>query len=126
MSVSKFRDLDASGGLREEVLALDLSMNEAGLVAAVVQDARTLRVLMVGWMDEEALSRTLESGFVTFWSRSRQEYWRKGETSGNTLNLVSVQIDCDRDALLVFADPVGPTCHTGATSCFDVGGELIS
>lgn len=105
-----------------EALDLDLKLNEDGLVAAVVQDPETLRVLMVGWMDPEALRRTLESGLVTFWSRSRKEYWRKGDTSGNTLRLDRIEVDCDRDALLVLARPTGPTCHTGATSCFDVGG----
>ncbi len=95
-----------------------------GLVCAVVQDARSMRVLMVGYMDEEALRRTLTSGLVTFWSRSRREYWCKGETSGNYLRLESVRLDCDGDAILVLADPVGPTCHTGVESCFDAGGEI--
>lgn len=112
------------GDLRDAVSGLNLKKNDDGLVAAVVQDAQTLRVLMVGWMDEEALARTLRTRRVTFWSRSRSEYWQKGETSGNTLNLVTIELDCDRDALLVFAHPVGPTCHTGAESCFDVGGTL--
>ena len=98
-----------------------------GLVSAVVQDADTLAVLMVGWMDAAALEATQATGRVTFWSRSRGEQWVKGETSGNTLEVVSVHLDCDADAVLVVARPAGPTCHTGAVSCFDVasraGGE---
>ncbi len=92
--------------------------NEAGLVPAVVQDAVSGRVLMLGWMNEEALARTVESGRVHFWSRSRQALWKKGETSGNELHLRSVTLDCDGDAVLVRADPAGPTCHTGEISCF--------
>lgn len=98
-----------------------------GLVSAVVQDADTLAVLMVGWMDAAALEATQATGRVTFWSRSRGEQWVKGETSGNTLDVVSVHLDCDADAVLVVARPAGPTCHTGAVSCFDAvsraGGE---
>ncbi|WP_374929903.1 bifunctional phosphoribosyl-AMP cyclohydrolase/phosphoribosyl-ATP diphosphatase HisIE [Kytococcus sedentarius] len=97
-----------------------------GLVAAVVQDADTLAVLMVGWMDAAALEATQRTGRATFWSRSRGEQWVKGETSGNTLDVVSVQLDCDADAVLVVARPVGPTCHTGAVSCFDAVGEPAS
>lgn len=89
-----------------------------GLVTAVVQHAAEGRVLMVGAMSREALACTLESGKVTFFSRSRQTLWQKGETSGHTLQLVSVRIDCDGDAVLVQAMPAGPTCHTGASSCF--------
>lgn len=92
--------------------------NEAGLVPAVVQDAVSGRVLMLAWMNEEALSRTLESGRVHFWSRSRRTLWKKGETSGNELHLRSLTADCDGDVLLVQADPTGPACHTGQTSCF--------
>lgn len=92
--------------------------NEAGLVPAVVQDAVGGRVLMLGWMNEEALARTVESGRVHFWSRSRQALWKKGETSGNELHLRSMTLDCDGDAVLVQADPAGPTCHTGEVSCF--------
>lgn len=98
--------------------------DEAGLLCAVIQDAGSGRVLMVGYMDTEALDRTRDTGFVTFWSRSRQEYWRKGETSGNVLRVRSIEIDCDGDALLVHVDPAGPTCHTGAISCFDAGGAV--
>ena len=96
----------------------DLRYDAQGLVAAVVQDADTGAVLMLGWMDREALGATLETGEVHFHSRSRGVLWRKGETSGNVLRLVSVAADCDGDALLVLARPAGPTCHTGETSCF--------
>jgi phosphoribosyl-ATP pyrophosphohydrolase/phosphoribosyl-AMP cyclohydrolase len=89
-----------------------------GLVPAIVQHARSGEVLMLGYMNEEALRRTVESGLVTFWSRSRQSIWQKGETSGNLLRLVELRQDCDGDALLVLAEPAGPTCHTGEPSCF--------
>jgi phosphoribosyl-ATP pyrophosphohydrolase/phosphoribosyl-AMP cyclohydrolase len=92
--------------------------DERGLVTAVVQHVADGRVLMVGAMNREALERTLVSGSVTFFSRSRQTLWTKGETSGNTLRLESLRIDCDGDAVLVQATPAGPTCHTGASSCF--------
>ncbi|SDS56330.1 phosphoribosyl-AMP cyclohydrolase [Paraoerskovia marina] len=95
-----------------------------GLVAAIVQQHDTGEVLMLGWMDDEALHRTLTSGRVTFWSRSRQEYWRKGDTSGHVQHVRSVALDCDGDALLVRVDQVGAACHTGAQSCFDAGGDL--
>ena len=89
-----------------------------GLVPAIVQDARTKTVLMLGYMNEEALRVTQESGKVTFWSRSRQELWTKGATSGNYLNLVELLADCDNDAILVKAIPDGPTCHKGADTCW--------
>lgn len=92
-------------------------MNEE-LRAAIVQDDQTGRVLMLGWMDEEALALTRESGLVHFFSRSRQQLWQKGETSGHRLHVVEVILDCDEDAVLVRARPDGPTCHDGATSCF--------
>ena len=94
-----------------------------GLVCAVVQQFDSAEVLMVGWMDDEALHRTLTSGRVTFWSRSRQEYWRKGDTSGHAQLVKDVALDCDGDALLVRVDQVGVACHTGSRSCFD-GREL--
>jgi phosphoribosyl-ATP pyrophosphohydrolase/phosphoribosyl-AMP cyclohydrolase len=94
-----------------------------GLVAAVVQDAADGRVLMVGWQDAEAIEATLRTGEVHFHSRSRDALWRKGETSGNTLTVVSAELDCDADAVLIRARPAGPTCHTGARSCFDVEAE---
>jgi phosphoribosyl-ATP pyrophosphohydrolase/phosphoribosyl-AMP cyclohydrolase len=91
---------------------------QGGLLPAIVQDAATLRVLMLGYMDREALAATFGSGRVTFYSRSRQRQWRKGETSGHWLELVSVEADCDGDTLLVLARPHGPTCHLGRCSCF--------
>lgn len=105
-------------------VAARLKRDDAGLVCAVVQQHDTGEVLMVGWMDDEALHRTLTTGRVTFWSRSRQTYWRKGDTSGNVQHVKSVQLDCDGDALLVRVDQVGAACHTGARSCFDAGGDL--
>lgn len=92
----------------------------AGLLPAVIQQHDTGEVLMVGWMDAEALRRTLTEGRVTFWSRSRQEYWRKGDTSGNIQLVRGAALDCDGDTLLVQVDQVGVACHTGARSCFDV------
>lgn len=89
-----------------------------GLVAAVVQHARTGQVLMLGWMNAEALAITEETGRVHFWSRSRQELWEKGATSGNRLEVESIDLDCDGDALLITAHPDGPTCHTGNVSCW--------
>jgi phosphoribosyl-AMP cyclohydrolase len=96
-----------------------LKRDPAGLVAAVVQQQHTGEVLMVGWMDDEALHRTLTTGRATYWSRSRQEYWVKGDTSGHVQHVKSVALDCDGDALLVTVDQVGPACHTGEHSCFD-------
>lgn len=90
-----------------------------GLVPAIVQDPASRRVLMLAWMDAEALAATLTTGEVHFHSRSRDRLWRKGETSGNVLKLVDIDVDCDADALLVSAEPAGPTCHRGTTSCFD-------
>lgn len=89
-----------------------------GLVPAIVQDANTKTVLMLGYMNEEALQKTIETKKVTFWSRSRNELWTKGETSGNFLNLVDIKSDCDNDALLVKAIPDGPTCHKGTDTCW--------
>ncbi len=92
---------------------------QGGLVPAIIQDAQTLKVLMLGYMNEEAYQKTLETKKVTFWSRSRNELWTKGETSGNFLHLVDIKVDCDSDALLVKAKPDGPTCHTGADTCWN-------
>jgi phosphoribosyl-AMP cyclohydrolase len=100
-------------------LAAALKRDSAGLVAAVVQQFDTNEVLMLGWMDDEALHRTMTSGRVTFYSRSRQEYWRKGDTSGHVQWVKSVAMDCDGDALLVRVDQVGAACHTGTRTCFD-------
>ena len=89
-----------------------------GLVPAIIQDARTKNVLMLGFMNEEAYKKTIETGKVTFWSRSRKCLWTKGETSGNFLNLVSIKNDCDNDTLLVRVNPVGPVCHNGTHTCW--------
>lgn len=89
-----------------------------GLVPAIVQDARTKNVLMLGFMNAEAYEKTVESGFVTFYSRTRNRLWMKGEESGNTLKVVSIAEDCDHDTLLIKAIPAGPVCHTGAATCF--------
>lgn len=89
-----------------------------GLVCAVVQDALTLQVLMVAWMDRAALAETVASGEATFFSRSRQQRWRKGETSGNTMKVEAIALDCDGDTLLLWVTPAGPACHLGAVSCF--------
>ena len=90
-----------------------------GLIPAIIQDAVTRNVLMLGFMNKEALEKTIETGKVTFWSRTRNTLWIKGETSGNFLNVVSIQDDCDHDTLLIKANPVGPVCHTGAATCFE-------
>lgn len=103
----------------DPAVAARLKRDADGLVVAVVQQHDTREVLMVGWMDDEALHRTLTGGRTTFWSRSRQEYWRKGDTSGNVQHVREVRLDCDGDAVLVLVDQVGPACHTGDRSCFD-------
>ncbi len=102
-------------------IAARLRRNDAGLVPAVVQQQDTGEVLMLGWMDDEALHRTLSTGRATYWSRSRQEYWVKGETSGNRQWVKAVRLDCDGDTLLVTVDQEGPACHTGDRTCFDSG-----
>ncbi len=99
-------------------MSVEPSYDDKGLVPCIVQDADRGTVLMLAWMNAEALRLTRETGVVHFWSRSRQALWKKGETSGNTLALVELRIDCDLDAVLVRAKPAGPTCHTGTTSCF--------
>jgi phosphoribosyl-AMP cyclohydrolase len=105
-------DLDPS-------IAARLKRDSDGLVAAVVQQHDTREVLMVGWLDDEALHRTLTTGRATYWSRSRQEYWRKGDTSGHVQYVREVRLDCDGDAVLIKVDQVGPACHTGDRTCFD-------
>ena len=100
-------------------IAARLKRDAKGLVAAVIQQYDTREVLMVGYMNDEALRRTLTTGRVTFWSRSRQEYWRKGDTSGHVQWVRSAALDCDGDALLVRVEQVGAACHTGDRSCFD-------
>jgi len=96
------------------------TFDEAGLLPAIIQQWDTKEVLMLGYMNAEALRRTLTSGRVTFWSRSRQEYWRKGDTSGNVQYVKGAALDCDDDTLLVQVDQIGAACHTGARRCFDV------
>lgn len=96
----------------------EIRFDSDGLITGVVQDAINGRVLMVGYLSRESLALTKETGRVHFWSRSRNELWQKGATSGNYLNLVDIAVDCDGDALLIAAQPEGPTCHTGAVSCF--------
>jgi len=95
-----------------------LKFDDKCLIPLIVQDAKNGEVLMLGYANEDALRHTLESGEVWFYSRSRQELWHKGETSGNVLRVVSIAKDCDSDAILIKADPAGPTCHTGERSCF--------
>lgn len=90
-----------------------------GLVPAIIQDSRTLKVLMLGFMNKEAYEKTVETGKVTFWSRTKQRLWTKGETSGNTLTVVEIKADCDNDTLLIKAIPAGPVCHTGNDTCWD-------
>jgi phosphoribosyl-AMP cyclohydrolase len=103
----------------DPAISARLKRNSQGLVPAVVQQHDTGEVLMLGWMDDEALHRTLTTGRGTFWSRSRQEYWVKGETSGHRQHVVEVRLDCDGDTLLVKVDQEGPACHTGNRTCFD-------
>lgn len=113
---------DAGGGFPtpSPLPNLNLDFNKGdGLLPAIIQDERSLAVLMLGYMDAEALRVTRETGLVTFFSRSKNRLWTKGETSGNVLKVKEIRIDCDRDAILVLADPSGPTCHRGTTSCFD-------
>ena len=105
-------------------IAARLKRDARGLVAAVIQQYDTHEVLMVGYMNDEAIRRTLMTGRVTFWSRSRQEYWRKGDTSGHAQYVKSLALDCDGDAILVQVDQVGAACHTGKRSCFEEGGPL--
>ncbi len=104
----------------------DFAKYPDGLVPAIIQDIRTRRVLMLGYMSRESLKKTLETGLVTFFSRSRQVLWTKGETSGNYLHLVEVRGDCDHDALLIQASPSGPVCHTGADTCFSEYADEIN
>ena len=101
----------------------EIKFDERGLIPAIVQNAKTREVLTLAYMNQESLARTLETNETWFWSRSRNELWHKGETSGNTQRVVSLTLDCDRDALVVLVDPAGPACHTGAVSCFDTRTE---
>lgn len=95
-----------------------LKFNADGLLPVIAQDHRTKEVLMLAWMNADAVARTLDSGKVTYWSRSRQSYWVKGESSGHTQKLVDLRIDCDRDCILVLVDQTGPACHTNRENCF--------
>ena len=111
----------APGSPLEPGLAARLKRDAHGLFPAVAQQWDTVEVLMLGWMDDEALHRTLSSGRATYWSRSRQEYWRKGDTSGHVQRVREVRLDCDGDTVLVKVDQVGAACHTGDRTCFDAG-----
>jgi phosphoribosyl-AMP cyclohydrolase len=102
-----------------------LVFNEQGLIPAIVQSAETNRVLMLAWMNSESLSQTLEMGETVFFSRSRQELWHKGATSGNTQSVVKIELDCDSDALLISVKENGPACHNGTQSCFDTNTLFI-
>ncbi|TKD66108.1 bifunctional phosphoribosyl-AMP cyclohydrolase/phosphoribosyl-ATP diphosphatase HisIE [Flavobacterium sp. ASW18X] len=100
-------------------MKIDFSKDKNGLVPAIIQDARTKNVLMLGYMNQEAFDKTQDTGKVTFFSRSKNRLWTKGEESGNFLELVSMKVDCDKDTLLVQVKPIGPTCHTGTDTCWD-------
>jgi phosphoribosyl-AMP cyclohydrolase len=119
---SSRQDSDGSApvdGVLDPTIAALLKRDQAGLVAAVIQEQQTGEVLMVGWMDDTALHRTLTTGRSTFFSRSRSEYWVKGETSGHRQWVKEVRLDCDGDTLLVQVQQDGPACHTGSRTCFD-------
>lgn len=100
-------------------MTIDFNKNNDGLVPAVIQDATTKNVLMLGYMNEEAFNKTKETKLVTFFSRTKNRLWTKGEESGNVLNLVDIKLDCDNDTLLILVKPKGPTCHTGSDTCWD-------
>ena len=110
--------------MTEAELLAAVRFDAQGLVPAIVQDAETRDVLMLAWMNAESLRRTLALGETVFWSRSRQEYWHKGATSGNTQAVVELRVDCDGDTLLILVHPAGPACHTGEVSCFYRGVAL--
>jgi len=105
----------------DSVIATRLKWDRRGLIPAIAQEFSSGEVLMLGWMDDEALHRTLTSGRATYFSRSRGEYWRKGDTSGNVQWVREVRLDCDGDTLLLRVDQLGPACHTGDQTCFDAG-----
>jgi phosphoribosyl-AMP cyclohydrolase len=104
--------------LLDDSIVAAIKWDAQGLIPAIVQDARTKQVLMMAWMNADALRKTLETGETVFWSRSRQILWHKGESSGNVQILREMHIDCDADTLLILVDPAGPACHTGETGCF--------
>lgn len=113
---------DQGAGTAEDLesIVARVAFDSKGLIPAIIQEESTRDVLMLGYMDAEALRRTLTEGRVTFWSRSRGEYWRKGDTSGNRQYVRGAALDCDGDALLVTVHQIGPACHTGAHACFEV------
>jgi len=106
-----------------DISQIDFGKN-AGLIPAIIQDARTLNVLMLGYMNADAITKSIDDNVVTFWSRSKERLWTKGETSGNTMRLVSMELDCDQDTLLVKVNPQGPTCHKGSDTCW--GGSNVA
>ncbi|WP_225036558.1 bifunctional phosphoribosyl-AMP cyclohydrolase/phosphoribosyl-ATP diphosphatase HisIE [Winogradskyella sp. SM1960] len=108
---------------KEIIMNVDFNKSPDGLVPAIIQDATTSKVLMLGYMNAEALKKTLESKLVTFFSRSKQRLWTKGEESGNVLNLVDIKLDCDSDSLLIKVNPKGPTCHKGTDTCWNEANE---
>ncbi len=110
--------MESLSEFNNKLMKIDFTKNKEGLVPAIVQDAVTKTVLMLGYMDHEAYTKTLDTKLVTFFSRSKNRLWTKGEESGNTLNLVDIKVDCDNDTLLVYAHPNGPTCHTGTDTCW--------
>jgi len=110
---------DHPPGVLDPAIAARLKRGADGLVPAIAQQHDTGEVLMMAWMDDEALRRTLATGRATYWSRSRKEYWVKGDTSGHVQRVVSVALDCDGDTILVKVDQTGPACHTGTRTCFD-------
>lgn len=119
MALVDFADSDLDPDLARRLRAAGTAADGRPLITAVAQDADSGRVLMVAWMDAEALSRTLATATATYYSRSRAQLWVKGATSGNTQRVVGVQLDCDGDAVLLRVNPAGPACHTGLESCFD-------
>lgn len=130
METDVFTELESASIGHERPLAsiLDaLKFNDAGLIPAIAQDAETREVLMLAWMNRQAIERTLAEGYACYWSRSRRQFWRKGETSGNLQALREMRIDCDGDAILLLVDQRGPACHTLRTNCFFllVDGERV-
>jgi phosphoribosyl-AMP cyclohydrolase len=110
--------METAVALGQEEFLATIKFDANGLVPAIVQDGGTGQVLMMAWMNSESLQRTFTTGETVFWSRSRQEFWHKGATSGNVQRVLDVRVDCDGDTLLVVVEAVGPACHTGAVSCF--------
>jgi phosphoribosyl-ATP pyrophosphohydrolase/phosphoribosyl-AMP cyclohydrolase len=110
--------MESLSEFNNKLMKIDFTKNKEGLVPAIVQDAVTKTVLMLGYMNHDAYAKTLDTKLVTFYSRSKNRLWTKGEESGNTLNLVDIKVDCDNDTLLVYAHPNGPTCHTGTDTCW--------